>query len=376
MNNDEILKAYFRKREKKDKVADKTLKDDKDVLIPFITSLNGREITEALINEYLDLMSDYTFTRNGKEVKYSKFTIYHNESILKRFLAYVNPDFGKLLAPKLPKNRMLTRKVLDQKDIEKLINACLTNRDRALISFLYESGARKGELLSIRNDNVNFDENGAVITIPEGKTGPRRIRVIFSASFLRQWIDTHPRKEDPEAFLFCSLSYPYGVLSFTGLRNQLDILADRAGIGKEIYPHLFRHSRATHLAKHLTEQELKVYLGWTAGSTMAATYVHLSGEDIDSSILKMHGVVIEGAHSDGLKVGRCPRCHELNPEKFSFCGKCGLPLTQESLTTVESIKADYMQLSDLDEIREMKNSLKQELEEIAKLKEALLTSKK
>jgi hypothetical protein len=35
-----------------------------------------------------------------------------------------------------------------------------------------------------------------------------------------------------------------------------------------------------------------------------------------------------------------------------------------------------MQLSDLDEIREMKSTLKQELEEIAKLKEALLTSKK
>jgi len=42
---------------------------------------------------------------------------------------------------------------------------------------------------------------------------------------------------------------PYGVLSFTGLRDRLDTLANRAGIGKEIYPHLFRHSRATHLAK-------------------------------------------------------------------------------------------------------------------------------
>ena len=139
--------------------------------------------------------------------------------------------------------------MLGQEDIEKFINACLTNWDRALISFLYEGGVRKGELLSIRIENINFDEYGAVVTIPEGKTGSRRIRVIYSASFLRQWIDTHPRKEDQEAFLFCSLTSPYGVLSFTGLRDRLDTLANRAGIGKEICPHLFRHSRATHLAK-------------------------------------------------------------------------------------------------------------------------------
>lgn len=337
MDNEEILKAFLRKR-RNEKIADKTLKDDKDGLKHFIAFLNGREITEALVNEYVDWINNHTFIKNGKEVKYSKFSIYHYESILRRFIIFVNPEFGKLVIPKLPKNRMITKKMLDQQDIEKLINACLTNRDRALISFLYESGARKGELFSIRIDNVKFDENGAVVTIPEGKTGPRRIRVIFSASFLRQWLDTHPRKDDQKAFLFCSLLYPHGVLSSTGLHDQLNLLAERAGIGKDIYPHLFRHSRATHLAEHLTEQQLKVYLGWTAGSTMAATYVHLSGKDIDNAILKMNGIQIDETHADGLKVGRCPRCHEINPENARFCFKCGLPLTQESAATIQKDK--------------------------------------
>jgi hypothetical protein len=53
-----------------------------------------------------------------------------------------------------------------------------------------------------------------------------------------------------------------------------------------------------------------------------------------------------------------------------------LPLTQEAVKNVESIKADYMQLSDLDEIREMKDSLKKELEEISKLKEMMLKAGK
>lgn len=42
----------------------------------------------------------------------------------------------------------------------------------------------------------------------------------------------------------------------------------------------------------------------------------------------------------------------------------------------ESIKTDYMQLADLEEIREMKNTLKQELKEISKLKYIMLKNGK
>ena len=44
----------------------------------------------------------------------------------------------------------------------------------------------------------------------------------------------------------------------------------------------------------------------------------------------------------------------------------------EKIKDTESVKADYMQFADVEEIREMKNSLKQELEEISKLKEKML----
>lgn len=362
MNNEAILTTYLRKR-RNEKVADRTLKNDKDVLGQFLRFLDNREISEALIGEYLDYINDYTFIRNGKTRKYSKHTIYTRETILRTFLAFVNPVFSSQIKPKSPNSKPVNKKILDQTDIEKLLDACLTNRDRALISFIYESGARKGEFLSIKLDDVVFDKNGAVVTIPEGKTGPRRIRVVFSASYLRQWIDTHPLKNEKEASLFCSLNSPYGVFSFTGLREQLDVLAERAGIGKKINPHLFRHSRATHLAQSLTEQQLKVYLGWTAGSDMAAIYVHLSGKDIDNAILRLNGIEIDDTHTDGLKVGRCPRCKELNPETSLYCGKCGLPLTMDSMTELDNEKAkvsvDLMtELSDPAVLEELKKLLK------------------
>jgi hypothetical protein len=46
-------------------------------------------------------------------------------------------------------------------------------------------------------------------------------------------------------------------------------------------------TRATHLAKFLTEDQLRVYFGWSKGSEVPARYVHLSGRDVDGALAKM-----------------------------------------------------------------------------------------
>jgi len=172
---------------------------------------------------------------------------------LKKFLKGVNPVACAAIELKKTTTKKLPEDILTQEEIEKLLSIAGNNRDRALIATFYESGARKGEILSTKLKHVTFDENGAQITFPEGKTGARRIRLVFAASYLREWITVHPKKENREAPLFCSLREPHPVISKTGLANQLDELAKRAGLEKHLHPHAFRHARATHLAEHLTE---------------------------------------------------------------------------------------------------------------------------
>ena len=65
-----------------------------------------------------------------------------------------------------------------------------------------------------------------------------------------------------------------------------------AGINKRVYPHLFRHSRATIMASHLTEFQMNQYFGWIQGSKMASTYVHLSGRDLDNALLEFNGMEV------------------------------------------------------------------------------------
>ena len=80
---------------------------------------------------------------------------------------------------------------------------------------------------------------------------------------------------------------------------MLKSVAQNAGIDKPINPHHFRHSRATDLAKKLTEAQLCQYMGWIQSSKEAATYVHLSGRDMDKAILTLHGLAEEETQAFG-----------------------------------------------------------------------------
>ena len=82
-----------------------------------------------------------------------------------------------------------------------MIEAAEHPRDKALIASLYESGCRVGEIAALRISHIHFDEYGAYMIV-KGKTGSRRIRLVFSAPILASWINVHPQKANPEAPLW------------------------------------------------------------------------------------------------------------------------------------------------------------------------------
>jgi integrase len=236
------------------------------------------------------------------------------------------------------KNERKLPNILTMEEITKMVEVCDNLRDRALVSFLYESGCRASEILDLKIKDVNFDEYGAYLIV-NGKTGSRRIRLISSVADLKQWLNVHPRKNEPDAPLFCALTKnnkgnPLGDSSLDFIVQQI---AKKAGINKRVYPHLFRHTRATHLSKHLTEQELKVWFGWTRNSDMASIYVHLSGKDVEDKILQLAGVKQkEEGNPPTIPNIKCYRCGEVNSIGNEFCFKCGAPLTEEKIKEVET----------------------------------------
>ncbi len=253
---------------------------------------------------------------------------------MKKFYRWMGKEIRWLRCNNV-RRKKLPEEILTEEDIKKLINATSSHRDRALVAVLYESGCRAGEFLLMRIKNIHFDRYGAVIIV-RGKTGYRRIRLVSSSPYLAEWINVHPSKNDPEAWVWIS---PRNLkrLAYNSLRTILRNAARKAGVKKNVNPHAFRHSRATHLANYLTDAQLKEYFGWVQESDMASVYVHLSGRDVDRAILKLHG--IEQEHRSGkniLKPRECLRCGELNPSENTVCRRCFFPLDERAKELIDA----------------------------------------
>lgn len=313
------------------------------------TSINDklRRIYVFLIySEFRDLMTatpidieDFLISRKTKPTKRGKpcahATIQGDMLGIKLFFRYLRPtDEAKLfenIKIKRQKNRLPVERLLSRIDIQNLVAACDTQRDRALVMLLWDTGCRINEILSRNVGNVEFDRYGAVMVV-DGKTGQRRLRLTACVGDLQTWINTHPMKEDPNAPLFITYNrYGFGrkrVHEHT-VANRLKVLAELAKITKPVHPHAIRHARLTDLAKQgFSEMELRIIAGWEASSGMPAIYVHMSGADVERKILQKAGLCEEEEYKDtSLEAIRCPRCQTINAHDSMFCKTCSQTMT-------------------------------------------------
>ena len=247
---------------------------------------------------------------------------------------------------KQPRQKIQQSDLITAEEYRGMVSACNNARDRAIIATLYDSGCRIGELLLMKIKSVRFDNYGALLVVPfEGKTGTRQVRIIGdSVPYLRAWLDNHPSRNDFNAPLFCNISEGIRgrTMTYDDVRKALRSALKRAGITKRIYPHLFRHTRASILASRVAEAPLESQMGWVPGTKQMATYVHLSGKQADEAILKAYGVEVQDNGIVEPKPVKCPRCGESNPSDGNYCRKCWLPLTIEATLELKE-KEEHIQ---------------------------------
>jgi integrase len=296
----------------------------------FMDALDSNvEIKKATRQDLEKAMARIESLKLGEETKRNIRVVV--KSYFKHFLGedLYYPRQIAWLRTSIRKNRkMLPDDILKEDDIIKLIEAANNPRDKAIIALLFDAGIRAGELLSLRRKDADLEGTPAHITVT-GKTGPRKIPILFSVPYLARLLDINNGLK-PNDSLWMSIgswSNLDSPLDYSGLRMMIKRLTAKAKINKRIYPHLFRHSRASYYANMLTEQQLKAFFGWTGDSKMTATYVHLSGRDIDNAVLQANGMKSkEEAHEHKLKVIICPKCRYENGFSSRHCSRCGSAL--------------------------------------------------
>lgn len=309
LSDSRIYKVLYQTRKLAEQLDERSLADaTKEDVKDLVAWVRRRDLAESTRSDYLKMIKRFFRWQNQGEypakVQWIKTTMKQKDG-------------------KLPE------KLLDEDDVGLLIAEARNPRNRALISLMWETGARPGEYLDLRVGDIEDRENGKKVVV-DGKTGPRRLPLVESSPHLSAWLSQHPGRGDREAFLWCKLNGDGGEsIDYDYFRNLLREIAERAGVEKPMYPYQFRHSRATYLANWLTEAQMCQYFGWVQGSDRPSTYVHLSGRDIDLAYDRMHGLAEEDEERSKLSPAQCPRCRELVGARAKFCGRCGLPLDAE-----------------------------------------------
>jgi len=263
----------------------------------------------------------------------------------------------KELAPRIPIVRVTHHDLLTEEEIMAMLQAAesaptlqIAKRDRAIIAVLYEGAFRIRELLNAKLRDVETTEYGFRITV-RGKGGTyRTIPLINSSRYLWEWLNVHPKANDPDAPLFVSLAKNrYGQpLRYSSVLSNLKEIAKKAGIEKNIHPHLFRHTRLTDLAGIVTESYLKKFAGWQPNSQMTSVYIHLSGRDLEREILRAYGIEPKTEVKPLLAVKVCEQCGQENDAHLLYCSACGSPL-----------KSSVQVLKTMDEVEKLKEEVKE-----------------
>ena len=163
---------------------------------------------------------------------------------------YTTIDEKKIKKVKPPAVTQMTKtaeQLLSEEDIRKMIDTCTNSRDRAIIAMIYEGGFRIGEIASLRWHQLKFNDWNVAVNVDNKTRKPRYVPLVMARPYLATWKNDYPCSLTDDRFVFLTLGQNEQ-LQYRGFAKQLEKIAHRAGIPKHVTPHIFRHSRITHLS--------------------------------------------------------------------------------------------------------------------------------
>ena len=267
---------------------------------------------------------------------------------------------------------------------------CGNKRDRCYHAMAIDTSCRVNELLKLRIKDIMYKNAGDhqyAEVLANGKTGSRSLPLITCIPYVKDWIDDHPQRANPNAFLFCGLKKNFGrVLSRYGIYDCYDhykhkvfpkILEDPnvPDTDKKIIiellkkpwnPYLQRHFSLTEKAKILKESLLRVHAGWGSNSAMPQIYLHYFGNESSECLLQAYGLITKDQQKpDPLKPKQCPNCMESCKPNDRFCPKCRMVLSYDAYNeSLDRQKEEKLTQATVNQFSDELFRLRQEIEEL------------
>ena len=191
-----------------------------------------------------------------------------------------------------PKLGRYLPEVLSVEEVTKIIEGVDTRswqgvRDRAILEILYGCGLRVSEVCDLKISNVYTSENFVRVI---GKGNKERLVPMGAAAVdaFQEWISERPEAAAPAYDDFAFINRFGKPLSRVSVFNMVKKAAQDAGVDKEISPHTFRHSFATHLIEN--GADLRVVQEMLGHESILTTeiYTHIDSATWQKAVLEHH----------------------------------------------------------------------------------------
>jgi integrase/recombinase XerD len=185
-----------------------------------------------------DLIS-YLAEKKEKDCSNATLSLVHAmmKSFFKKYLKKTIADNIKT-----PKKTKHLPHILSKQEIKKIFNSTKFGRNRLMLQFMYGSGARVSEVTKLKVEDINLKEKTAMIR--SGKGSKDRL-IILSKDWiigLKKYLKKKKIKSD---YVFSKKNGKK--ITTDTIQRIVRESAKAAGIQKQVTPHSFRHSYATHL---------------------------------------------------------------------------------------------------------------------------------
>lgn len=233
-----------------------------------ISLFHGQLPIDLEIDEILDYLHHL---KTEKQSSWAKIKL--DVAALKYY--YREMGHNEFLASQIPypKEVKSLPLILSREDLRKLFQASSNAKHRVIFELFYGSGLRRNELLNLRIEDIETSDGKCRIRIVKGK-GQKDRYTILSKKSLKD-LRLYFRACKPDTYLFNGRKKGEK-MSAQAIRWALGMAKEKAGITKEVNPHILRHCFASHaLEDGMDIKTLQVLLGHSSIHT-TMIYLHVS----------------------------------------------------------------------------------------------------